>query len=435
MRVLSPPKFVDSSGQEYQLQIVVSPRGSAEFALDTSAIQSLDYQMQLNDLVTRGSIIYTDSNGVFDSMLCQPYGMLRVEFQHYNTEFDGEITASFESEDPGIDSDFLIENISILERHRDVITYKILFTSVHILNCISTVDFSNYGKDPEPVLDILRQIAVKNNIDLDKESFGSVKHQPKMNYITNGNDNVFTSMKFLLDKLYYTFPRSESMVFILWDELSHQLRLFDMSNQKTLTGRSQIILSMFDAFTESASGGVSNELGTVTKFPSSAVAITDSSSQMAIYDYKTNKFSYDNIKQSQHRQYINNHFQLDENIQNKYKGIDVQIIRRGSFWNNDFHFYGTFIDTFLSNNALIVKAAGNIMRIPGSIVDICVDRGDSQQYSEDPHLYEEMMRRYQGLDGIWIVVKVHNYIKPGADKSDAFRQVITLSRNFTYPVE
>ena len=55
---------------------------------------------------------------------------------------------------------------------------------------------------------------------------------------------------------------------------------------------------MFDAFTESASGGVSNELGTVTKFPSSAVAITDSSSQMAIYDYKTNKFSYDNIKQS-----------------------------------------------------------------------------------------------------------------------------------------
>lgn len=75
------------------------------------------------------------------------------------------------------------------------------------------------------------------------------------------------------------------------------------------------------------------------------------------------------------------------------------------------------------------------MRIPGSIVDICVDRGDSQQYSEDPHLYEEMMRRYHGLDGIWIVTKVHNYIKPGADKSDAFRQVITLSRNFTYPVE
>ena len=73
--------------------------------------------MQLNDLVTRGSIIYTDSNGVFDSMLCQPYGMLRVEFQHYNTEFDGEITASFESEDLGIDSDFSIENISILERH------------------------------------------------------------------------------------------------------------------------------------------------------------------------------------------------------------------------------------------------------------------------------------------------------------------------------
>jgi hypothetical protein len=35
---------------------------------------------------------------------------------------------------------------------------------------------------------------------------------------------------------------------------------------------------------------------------------------------------------------------------------------RGSYWNNDFHFYGTFIDTFLNNNALLIKTAGSILR-------------------------------------------------------------------------
>ena len=44
-----------------------------------------------------------------------------------------------------------------------------------------------------------------------------------MNYITNGNDNLFTASKFLLDKLYYGSPRAESMVFVFWNELLKKL--------------------------------------------------------------------------------------------------------------------------------------------------------------------------------------------------------------------
>lgn len=43
-------------------------------------------------------------------------------------------------------------------------------------------------------------------------------------------------------------------------------------------------------------GGVSNELGTVTKFPTSAVLGIGYKRQVAAYDYSTNKFQYDNIK-------------------------------------------------------------------------------------------------------------------------------------------
>lgn len=129
-----------------------------------------------------------------------------------------------------------------------------------------------------------------------------------MNYITNGNDNLFTSAKFLLDKLYYSFPRSKSMVFVFWNELDHMLKLFDMSNIKTITGESSIVLSMYDMFAESASGGVSNELGTVTKFPTSAASRISYDKQIAEYDYKTNKFKYDNINPLQSHTYMNARF-------------------------------------------------------------------------------------------------------------------------------
>jgi hypothetical protein len=44
------------------------------------------------------------------------------------------------------------------------------------------------------------------------------------------------------------------------------------------------------------SGGVHNELGVVTKFPTSAVLSIGYKRQIATYDYDKNKFNYDNIK-------------------------------------------------------------------------------------------------------------------------------------------
>lgn len=275
---------------------------------------------------------------------------------------------------------------------------------------------------------------------VDAESFGRVKQQPTMNYITNGNDNLFTSAKFLLDKLYYRFPRSEAMVFVFWDELEHALRLFDMSNPDTVVGESKLVLGMYDQFLEQANGGVRNELGTVTRFPTSRQAAIDYDNQIATYDYGTNKLGYDSFSAEQARQYVNARFMQLYDCEDKYQGIrpvagEVEYRRRGSYWNNDFHFYGMFMDAFLNSNALLVKSAGMIDRIPGCVVDVSVDKGDENQYSEDPQLYDEMMRRYKGLQGVWVVTKVHNYVKPNSGKVESFRQVLTLARNFVWPIE
>jgi hypothetical protein len=52
---------------------------------------------------------------------------------------------------------------------------------------------------------------------------------------------------------------------------------------------------------------------------------------------------------------------------------------------------------------------------------------------ENASTYEDILRRYKGLEGAWIVAKVHHYIKPNAEKSDRYKQTLTLARNFNYP--
>lgn len=191
----------------------------------------------MNDLVTRGSFIYADHGGVLDCMLYEPGGLLKIVFSRMDTEFDGDLAIVEEFEGGELNADFLVESAGILERQNEVITYKMQFTSINMVDCLKTLDYSNYDKGPEPVLDILKNLASGcAGVNVDDETFGSVKQQPSINYITNGNDNLFTASKFLLDKLYYGTPRAESMVFIFWNEIEKKLQLFDAANRKSITG-------------------------------------------------------------------------------------------------------------------------------------------------------------------------------------------------------
>lgn len=136
---------------------------------------------------------------------------------------------------------------------------------------------------------------------------------------------------------------------------------------------------------------------------------------------------------------MNERLFVEEDLTGKYKNTFLKspdsYVVRGSFWNNNFHFYGTFIDTFLNGNALLVKTSGNITRLPGNITTITIDRGQEGLMEENPERYEDILRRYKGLEGAWIVAKSHHYVQPNADKAYRYRQTLTLVRNFNYPVE
>jgi len=439
MRDYNSSTFVDASGQQYQLLMSFTPARGQTVMLDIAQLKQLDYQTSLNDLVTRGSFVYADHGGMLDNSLYEPGGLLKVVFSRMDTEFDGDLAIVSEFEGGELNADFLVESAGILERQNEVITYRMQFTSVNTVDCLKTLDYSNYGKGPEPVLDILKNLAVAAGVAVDEETFGSVKQQPRISYITNGNDNLFTASKFLLDKLYYRFPRAGSMSFVFWNELTKKLQLFDAAGRKSATGQTGIAISMFAAQAEAMAGGVQNELGTVTKFPTSAALGMGYKRQVASYDYSRNKFEYDNIKPEQVFQYMNERFIDGENITGRYHNVflkqpDMYTVR-GSYWNNDFHFYKTFVDAFFGSGALMVKTIGNITRLPGSVVGITVDRGQEDMMEENPDVYEDILRRYKGLEGAWIVAKAHHYIQPNVDKADRYRQTLTLVRNFNYPAE
>lgn len=124
--------------------------------LDIKQVRQLDYQSSLNDLVVRGSLVYTDAGGVMDSALYEPGGILKVVFSRIDTQFDGDLAMAEEFEEGQLDASFLVESSGILERQNEIITYKMQFTSLNMVDCLKTIDFTNYGKDPEPVLDILK---------------------------------------------------------------------------------------------------------------------------------------------------------------------------------------------------------------------------------------------------------------------------------------
>ena len=91
-----------------------------------------------------------------------------------------------------------MSNVQILNRLNSVIQYKIGLISCNWLNCVATLTYSNYDKPPESVLDLVKKMISLNNLDIDDDTFGKVKSQVKINFITNGNDNTLTTVKYLL---------------------------------------------------------------------------------------------------------------------------------------------------------------------------------------------------------------------------------------------
>jgi len=165
------------------------------------------YETKLNSLVVKGHIIYTDRFASVDKLLHRYYCFCTLLLAAGKRKHDGDIGVNgddFKIDDKNkFTHDFIVTNISVLSRQANVIKYKIDIVSRNWFNCISNISYSNYGKEPEHVFDILKACLVNSNLRIDGMTFDSVKTDVKLNYITKQNDNMFSVLDYLFSCLYY----------------------------------------------------------------------------------------------------------------------------------------------------------------------------------------------------------------------------------------
>ena len=136
--------------------------------------------------------------------------------------------------------------------------------------------------------------------------------------------------------------------------------------------------------------------------------------EITSYDYSTNRFKRSKIDTVNIQQYYNMRADVNgDQMHDKQFMLDkigVDIVKNGSYWNNDFDLYSTITRCLMKNNALMIETDGEIQCIPGCQVMVKIDREYDPSEFEDPDTMEEQLKRYMSYEGLWIAARVHTYV-------------------------
>ena len=401
------------------------PNDSIAVSLDAVDIDELVYESKLNDLLVQGHIIYTDKYAMVDKLLEQHYCYCDVLFAENKNNSDNNVGMGNLDEEKRFMHSFIISNIKVLARTYSIIKYKIDIISLNWFKCAANISFSNYGGKPQPVFDILKSCMAYSNLAIDDNTFGKVKTPVSLNYITQRNDNMFTTMNYLLHKLYYTpDKKDDSLKFVVYC-------ILDLKDSHTFIGAYSTIISFFKTNTENL---IQQEPTNIGSFKNAATKpefyqnVFDK--HMYGYDYNHDKTFDSFIKSEDITTYLNS--RIDNNLyeQKYFKMFNFPNMRHeytGMYWDNQFDVYNNSVEVLEENNSLILNVTGDIRRQPGSLNNIMLDRSMKNVTSDDKKELEKIKKKYKAYEGIWLASKVRTIVCPA---KPTFRQLIVLFRNF-----
>lgn len=399
--------------------------------LVNESILLFQYENALNQLYLKGELVYVDRLGVVDRFLEQQLVYLQVQHIMHETNVDGDITIEKLSETDKFQHTFLVDSIQIVERKCTEITYRLKLASQNWLNCMSYVQYSNYNKEPEDIFDIVKGIIGQKGLIAHKDTFDAIKSDVKISYITNENDNVLTSVKHLLRKLYYYTEKMHSMKFIVYNETAHRYQLFDVANQNYVNGTSMLIVSMFKSQSETQLQHYPTQLATITKFPKQKTFRSMFRRELYDYDYAHNSFVDCSIPSSSIVDFKNEKpMTTEEHYEKKFNDLksDLEYKRSDTYWNNDLDIYGEVAKLLNEDNSLVATADAELLRKPGAYVTVNVDRDDIKVAGEeDIRKLQDIKNKYKAIEGLWFVGKVRHLISPSQAK---YQQNLVLFRNF-----
>lgn len=426
---------------------------SNEMILATENIIEFQYVNQLGKLCLDGSLTYKDTEGFVSNFLNVEYVGLDIFIAKQLQESDGSFTNQTNDENNQMKHSFMVSNIEILERHATDIIYKFHLISRQWYNFSANLDISTYALDEGALADGLigrikkclnsnQNINEKKQFLIDDASFDLCNDGIKQDYITKANDNVFSAISYLLDKLFYYSKVINAMKFIVYNENENKYRMLDLSKKQTFGGALLVILSMFKTQLESMAYSSECNFGTVVRFPKTDMHKMLFQKDMATYDFNSNQLmkythSRANIAQTMNNSgndnpnmlaKLNEQF-LGENVTTKTNLINIE---SGAIWQNDFHSYEDFCDELLGDNALIISMDGILGRHPGDIAVLSIEddlqTGDSNIANGNEAKYLDLKRRYARLKkGTWLIGKVRHIIRP---LNKTFKQNIIAFQNF-----
>lgn len=442
-------------GVKYTFSIIITSynkRNNIEDvdALDNNFVQKFEYVNTINNLCLEGSIEYIDNYGIIEKLIERPLVFVEVQFIQMTTKSDNEIVIENYDKKEYFRHKFFITSLKILDRKAKSITYKLNLMSANWFNCIKNIDFSNLhikndkNINNKDIIYIIQSMLRQRELNTDiNGSFKNIRSGVLLDYVSNGNDTAFSSINYLLDKMFYYQTKDSSIKFLVYDETNDMYKIISLDKEDSFLGNRLIQLSFFNSNIEGMSNSEGANLNTVTKFPRQQHFINDFNKTMFDYDFNTNSFLNRDLSKKQILNYKNTTVD-SKSYQQKFDYFDHEkLFQRGSYWNNDYCIYNNIVKTLIEDTSLVMNTGGMINLKPGYTVSLTIDRDIKYARDDSPEAIKEIMEKYQSFDGLWIVIKTRHMICPGKVTSDEnnssdeesesnayYKQNIVMMRNF-----
>lgn len=357
-------------------------------------------------------------NGLFD-VTCL------ITFFAYKQEGDGGFDAEIKDDTQQFVHSFIVDNIEIVSNSKNSIVYCIHLTGREYKNLLNHVDYSNYGQDEKKnIVNILKDIIVGYGGAKINNTFDTASSGVKLEYMSNGNDTVMSSLDYILQKQFFYLDNTDSRLkFIVYDFLKNEYGMFQFGKTATKNA-STFYLSMNNSQLEEFISSSEMRLASNSTLRKSDIYMPISKMVMRTYDMESNTFT----KKDYSSNSIINFFGA-ENSMNRLTPIEptqeFNVVREASEWDNDFNVYKDFLDMLIKWDSIVVNTGGAINRKLMDTVELLVDSRVEMSTSDTTQSANENLTRYEQLQGAWYITKIRYIIKPS---KGIFKQNVQLSR-------
>lgn len=401
--------------------------------LDALGIELFEYSTKLNSLLVEGRVVYADKYAGIDRLFGQEWCQCNVYFGE-NKPLNQKSNESG-APDPSrtFQHAFIVTYIKPLERRENVVRYEIGLVSSNWFNCAKNVQYTNYDKGKEPILEILKNCIVGSGLIIDKDSFGMSPTNVMVNHISKFNDNLFTTFEFLMSEMYFMPTKDDSVKFIYYDMFADKYKVLDLKTKDSGLDMYPTILSMFKSDMENVIEQEPTNLGAFANAVKKTYlynALKDKSAYG--YSYQKNAFTMTSFESKELLNYVGT--KLDDSSY-KRKYTPASSISNGIFksemlyWNNSIDIYHDAASILEQNDALVLNIVGNILRQAGSYTTIQIDRSMANVEDDSVKTMKSEKEKYKSFEGLWYNGKVTNIICPN-QPSAKYRQQVALFRNF-----